>query len=94
MKHIKSFLRSLQIFDKENKLSLTSIALMVIIYKLAEAPTLDWTIITTFFLALLNYTGKKLINKASDDKANIDIERITTVEEAIKQVKNMMALKK
>ena len=67
---------------------------MVIIVKLALAPTLDWTVITVFFLSLLNYNTKKLINKSSDDKHTIDIERITGVEEAIKQVKNMIALKK
>jgi hypothetical protein len=94
MKHLKSLLRALQIFDRDNKLSLTSLALMVIIVKLAVAPTLDWTVITVFFISLLNYNAKKLINKSSDDKNTIDIERITGVEEAIKNLKNMIALKK
>ena len=94
MRKLQAVLRSLQLFDRDNKLSLTSIALMVIICKLALAPTLDWTIITTFSLALLNYNSKKLITKHSDDKNTIDQERITGVEEAIKQVKNMIALKK
>lgn len=94
MNKLKAILRSLQIFDRDNKLSLTSLALMVIIAKLAVAPTLDYTIITTFFLALLNYNSKKLINKHTDDKTIADQERISSVEEAIKQVKTMIALKK
>ena len=94
MKKLQAFLRSLQIFDATNKLSLTSLALMVIIVKLAMAPTLDWTIITTFFLALLNYTGKKLINKSSDNQAEATQSKITSLEDTIKQIKNMMILKK
>jgi hypothetical protein len=94
MKHIKATLRALQIFDSSNKLSITSIAMMVIIVKLALAPTLDWAIITAFFLSCLNYTGKKLINRSAENKSIGDIERITSVEEAIRQVKNALALKK
>ena len=94
MRYVYTFLKALQIFDQSNKLSLTSLALMVIIVKLAMAPTLDWSIITVFFISLLNYNAKKLINKSSEDKVIADQSRLTTVEDAIKQVKTMIALKK
>lgn len=83
MKKLQAVLRSLQIFDATNKLSLTSLALMVIIYKLAEAPTLDWTILTGFFLALLQYSGKKLINAKESAKAISDQDKLLSVESTI-----------
>lgn len=67
---------------------------MVIIVKLAMAPALDWTILTGFFLALLQYTGKKLINQKTDAKTIADTDKLQSLEDQLKQVKNALALKK
>jgi hypothetical protein len=49
---------------------------MVIIVKLAIAPSLDWTVITGFFLALLNYNSKKVLaaHKAVKSTAQLNLE--------------------
>lgn len=67
---------------------------MVIIVKIALAPTIDWTVLTGFFLALLNYTGKKLITKKADDVNAAAEARLAAIESRVQSVANSMALKR
>lgn len=94
MKHIPSILRALKIFDPDNSLSLTSIAMFVIIVKLALAPALDWAIITAFFITLLNYNTKKWFAKSKATKEVADKDRLSQLEDVVKSVKTALALKK
>lgn len=80
MNKLKALLRSLQLFDSSNKLSLTSIGVMVILVKIAMAPTLDWTTASALLLSLLSYNYKRHLNvkqaqsEASDSLKLSDLE--------------------
>jgi hypothetical protein len=76
---MNSFLRALQLFDRDNKLSLTSIGVMVILTKIALAPVLDWATASTLLLALLSYNAKKVLaakEKQQETAANSKIEEV------------------
>jgi uncharacterized membrane protein YidH (DUF202 family) len=86
-------LRALQIFDSSNKLSLTSIGVMVILTKIALAPTLDWATASTLLLALLSYNYKRHLNhKTEVVKAEAD-GKLETVVKQVQELNNAFNFK-
>jgi len=64
--------------DKDNNLSISNIAVIVVIIKIALAATLDWATAATLLMALLNYGHKrettiKAIKEAKKDDALSDL---------------------
>ena len=94
MRHVLSILRALKLFDPDNTLSLSNVAMMVVVFKLATAEGLDWTVLTAFFLTLLNHNARKAFRAKSESKSIADQARLSQVEQAIQSVKSMLALRK
>ena len=59
MKHLNTILIKLKIFDTDGTLSLTSVALMVVLVKVAVAKDVDIMTLCGLFMALLSYNAKK-----------------------------------
>lgn len=71
---------SIKILDPDHTISLTNIAMMIILGKIAAAPTIDWQVIAGLLLALVSYGHKRQLNAkravqslASDDRVK-DLE--------------------
>ena len=68
MKYIRKLLKFLQLVDREGNLSITNIATIVVITKIALTATFDWGVISALLVTLLNYGHKRYeANKASKD---------------------------
>ena len=93
MKHLLSFLKALKLFDPDNTLSLSNVAMMVVVFKLAAAQSLDWTVLTAFFITLLNHNARKAFRAKSESKSKADQDRLSQVEQAIQSVKTSLALR-
>ncbi len=94
MKKFISFLKATKVFDPDNTLSLSNVAMMVVIAKLAVAPELDWTVLTAFFLTLLNHNSRKVLRQKEQSKSVGDTEKLTQLETAVQAIKTSMALRK
>lgn len=86
MNKLKALLRSLQLFDSSNKLSLTSIGVMVILVKIAMAPTLDWTTASALLLSLLSYNFKKVLNTKQAQAEAADTLKLSDLENKIQEM--------
>ena len=68
-----------QILDQSNHLSITNLALYVILIKIALSPVLSITDAGTLFIVLLNYTSKKVLKRFPEPKEGIEpIDGVTT----------------
>ena len=63
-------LQFFRIVDDNSQLSLTNLALIIVLIKLYLAPVIGVGEMVPMFLALLNYSGKKIINIKSPDEAS------------------------
>lgn len=52
-----------RITDKNGLISLTNITMMIVMYKLASTPVLNFTDITALGLGVLSYQAKRVIDK-------------------------------
>jgi hypothetical protein len=86
MKRIDTLLAKLKLFDADGTLSLSNIAMAVVIFKLATAGSLDWTVLTAFFLALLNHNARKHWRGKAESKQVKDTERLDQLETTIKSI--------
>lgn len=59
-KMLKKLLKFLQLVDREGNLSITNIAMIVLITKLAVLSQFTMTEVSAFLLALLNYSHKRM----------------------------------
>lgn len=59
MKYIRKLLKFLQLVDREGNLSITNIATIVVITKIAIAASIDWGVISALLVTLLNYGHKR-----------------------------------
>jgi len=53
----------LRVNDENNKLSLTNLALMLMLYKVYMTPAVSITDLTALFVAIANYGHKRHVNK-------------------------------
>ena len=90
---MNSFLRALQLFDRDNKLSLTSIGVMVILTKIALAPVLDWATASALLLSLLSYNHKKILMAREKDKESTDQLKIKEIEDKVTELNKAFSLK-
>jgi hypothetical protein len=86
MRKLLSFLKATKVFDPDNTLSLSNVAMMVIVARLAVAPNLDWTILTAFFVTLLNHNARKHWAKTKASKEIADQEKLKELEETVKKL--------
>lgn len=62
MKSIEAFLIKLRIFDLDGTLSLTSLALLVMLYRVATCEEISMAELGAFLAAVANYAGKRVVN--------------------------------
>lgn len=64
---IHKILNFLRITDEDGVLSLTNIFIIIVLFKLAMAPTLQLEEVATVFIAISNYMYKRHVNKGEDN---------------------------
>lgn len=80
---INQFLKQFKILDEDNTISLSNIIMMVVIVKLAMAPALDWGVITTLFLALVNHNARKFNHYKSNSKSDKSKEEVAALNKKV-----------
>lgn len=83
---MKAFLRASKITDPDNTLSLTNIGVMVLLTKIALAPSIDWPTTATMLLSLLSYNFKRHLNRKAEAQAQADDNKLADV---VKQVQEL-----
>ena len=82
----QKILRFFQLADRAGNLSITNIAVIVLITKIALAATLDWATAAGLLIALLNYGHKRLeSNKA--EKESVKVSEISSLNSEILSIK-------
>jgi len=83
LKKVSDFFR---LIDDQGKLSITNVAVYVVLVKIAMVSEIDLMDAGILFVALLNYSGKKVLNKI---KEPVDMEDPTAlVEERISKLQD------
>jgi hypothetical protein len=91
---ISKILVSLRILDRDLTLSLTSIGVMILLGKIAFAPTLDWPTAASLLLALASYSHKRQINsKRASTSAVLDAQ-VAELEKKVAELMTASGLKK
>lgn len=86
MNKLLAFLKSAKILDQDETLSLSNVAMMVIIGRLALAQGIDWATLAAFFLALLNHNARKHWAGAKASKEITDTERLAQLEKHVEKL--------
>jgi len=70
-----SILGFFQLTDINNRLSISNIAVMVILVKIALSPVIDWVVVGGLLISLLNYGYKRrcLLVKEREDRADLTL---------------------
>ena len=76
----------LRLIDAEAKLSITNVAVYVVLVKVAIAPEFTLMDAGALFVTLLNYSGKKIINKIKEPETKQ--EPGSAVEERINKLQD------
>lgn len=80
-----ALLRFLRLLDADSTLSLTSVALCVMLYRVATANELSMTELGAFLAAVANYAGKKALrNAAAGDETTETLADLGTQLQAMK----------
>jgi hypothetical protein len=78
----------LRITDEQGNLSITNVAVLIVLIKLAIAPAVSLTEVGGLLIALANYSSKKLIKIKQEPVQSVDNERIKTLTAALEEVKS------
>lgn len=90
---MKAFLRASKITDPDNTLSLTNVGVMVLLTKIALAPSIDWPTTATLLLSLLSYNYKKLL-RTKEKAAEVEASgQIADIEKKIAELNQAFAVK-
>jgi len=81
------YLTMLKIFDQDKTLSLTNLMMVVLIIKVAVAPSLDFEMVCAMFLALASYNAKKVFAKLRSDKEQDAAAQVETDKSEMEWIK-------
>jgi len=56
---MKKILKFLNVVDREGNLSITNIAVIVLLTKIAIAPDMDWPTVGALLASMMNYMNKR-----------------------------------
>lgn len=87
MSKINRILAFLRLTDESGNLSMTTLVCWVVLVKLAFMPATGVDIVA-LFIALVNYSGKKLIALRSEGAASIDAEDYAALSAQVAEMKN------
>lgn len=65
MNHIKALGQFLRILDENNQLSITNIAVIIMLFKLAVVPVTTLTEIVPLLITIMSYSHKRHLSKKS-----------------------------
>lgn len=87
---MKNFLiRVLDFFnllDHKKNLSISNIAVIILLVKIAMSPTIDWAVVSALLLSLLNYSHKRTVNsKVKEEAPTVDLSPLVEALEETKQ---------
>lgn len=88
----KQSLIALKIFDPDMTLSLTNVGVMVLIGKIATAPTIDWPTTASLMLALLAYNHKKILRSKEKARADDGAAKLKEMEDKIAEINKAFAV--
>lgn len=90
MNKLTEFLTFIKVIDAhDGQISLTNLALIVVLVKIAIAPTVSIVDAGTLFVSLLAYSGKKVINNQQMNAQAAPIDT-TAIEKSVSQVTDQM----
>ena len=69
MKHLKHLLKFLSLGDDQGNLSLTNLAMLIIVVKIALVPQASLIDLGTLLLAAANYAHKRYVNSKTQEPA-------------------------
>lgn len=81
-KIIKS-LKWLNLTDRADKLSITNVAVYILLAKVATAPTIDWSVVAGLLVTLINYDRKR---KAIQSEKSVELSTVAPPE-AIEEIR-------
>jgi len=91
MKYFLRILRFLRLTDEQDNLSLTNIAVMLIIVKLALLQEYGLQDLGVLLVALLTYTAKKVISDKKKIKENVSNAILDKMDTDIKELKDKVS---
>ena len=80
-----SFLVKMRLFDPDNRMSLTSLAMFAVLIRLLWLPP-SWEILLELLLVLLNYNAKKAFKALSDARLLSENDRIDDLKAELSRV--------
>lgn len=90
---IKSLFTFLKLIDKhDGQLSLTNVAVIVVVTKMALAPVASITDVGTLFITLLAYSSKKVINNRQKNAEAIPVDTSSiekTINSAVSEIESL-----
>lgn len=87
-------LKFLNLSDRGGNLSITNIAVIVLITKIALAPTVDWQAAGALMVALLNYAHKRKESAQAEAELNKVSEYVDVKDQVSKAVEKVESLAK
>ena len=78
--------------DPDLTLSLTNVAVMVLIGKIGFAPNMDWPTVATLLLTLLSYNYKRKLNSEKAAQELADLSKLKEVEDKIAELNKAFAV--
>lgn len=94
MDRVKKVLNFLRILDENALLSLTNIAVIVVLVKLAVADYLDFEAVAALLAVLSGYSYKRFVNKDRKPVENNAENRLSEIEDKLSRVAMAVGFKK
>jgi len=91
MKIINKILKFFRLVNGDNNLSLTNIACIIILFKLALIPQYGLEDLGVLFVVLLNYSAKKVITKDKKQEEVQEATDYTKMKDDIKDLKDKIS---
>lgn len=83
-------LNFVNLVDKNRNLSITNMAVYVLLFKIATAKTLDWPTAAALMLSLINYGHKRKYTTLSENQ--IENEDLINIKNTIAKIKDKIQL--
>lgn len=89
---LEATLKFLKIIDEDKTVSLTSVALIVVLGKLVVAPAMGITEIGALLVALMSYQGKKVINHQAPKEPNVLDTQVDEMKAKLEEVESKVSV--
>jgi hypothetical protein len=87
-------LAKLRLLDENGNLSITNIAMLVLLGKIVLANNVEWQNVAGLFLALAAYQHKKVLGAKADAQATVDNDQLKQLEAKVTELSTAFNFKK